>query len=113
MNFYGVKLVDNDCKGIPGVEKLKNNEIYDTAQVYCCYLSQTDLPYSVTANFFGHLISKIYINSHVDMFVLTGDFNARIGSQDDFITHIDTIPVSIDKAANVYCGVFIDLLKIM
>ena len=109
LNFYGVKLIDNDCEGILGVE-LKNNEINYTIQIYC-YLPPTDSPYSNTANFFGHLIGKIYINSHVDMFVLAGDFNARIGSKDDFITYIDTTPkrASIDKTTN--CDVFIDFLK--
>ena len=49
------------------------------------------------------------------MFVLAGDFNARIGSKDYFITYIDTIPkrISIDKTTNAYCDVFIDFSKDM
>ena len=49
------------------------------------------------------------------MFVLAGDFNARISSKDDFITYIDTIPkcTSIDKTTNAYCDVFFDFLKDM
>ena len=86
LNFYGIKLIDDDCEGILGVE-LKNNEINDTIQVYCCYLPPIDSPYSNTANFFGHLISKIYTNNHVDMFVLAGDFNAMIVSK-DVLLHI-------------------------
>ena len=49
------------------------------------------------------------------MFILAGDFNARIGSKDDFVTYIDTIPkrASTDKTTNAYCDVFIDFLKDM
>ena len=49
------------------------------------------------------------------MFVLSGDFNARIGFKNDFITHIDTIPkcANIHKTENAHCDGFIDFLKDM
>ena len=68
-----------------------------------------DSPYANTTSFLGHLITQIYLNSHVDMFILAVDFNARIGTRQDFIEQVDSIlkPNVIDKSVNSYCNTFL------
>ena len=91
LSDHGVTLIDKECEGILGIE-LKNKMSGFTIQIFACYLPPIDSPYSNTATFFGHLITKLYVNNHVDMFVLAGDFNARIGCKQDIIEQIDSIP---------------------
>ena len=109
---YDVNLIDKKCDGIVGVE-LKNKTSGYTIHVYACYLPPVDSPYSNTTKFLGHLINKLYMNSHVDMFVASGDFNARIGSKQDYIEQVDstTKRISIDTLCNANFDVFLEFLK--
>ena len=61
---------------------------------------------------FGHLLSKDYFYNTVDMVILCGDLNARIGHLKDFIIEIDYIPnrVLIDQVKNKHGESFIDFL---
>ena len=108
---HSLNLVDDNCEGIIGIE-LKNKQTNYTLQVYACYLPPVDSPYTNTTSFFGHLITQIYLNSHVDMFILAGDFNARIGTRQDFIEQVDSISKrnGIDKSVNSYCDTFLEFL---
>ena len=62
--------------------------------------------------FYCHLITLIYLNSHVDMFILAGDLNARIGTRQDFIEQVNSISkrIGIDKSINSYCDTFLEFL---
>ena len=42
--------------------------------------------------FFGHLLSKIYLCTDVDMTIFCGDLNARLGPANDCIDDKDDIP---------------------
>ena len=66
-----------------------------------------------TSVFFTHLISQIYDNNSADLIVVGGDFNARIGNSQDFINHIDSIPLrnALENEVNSYCDTFLDFLK--
>ena len=62
--------------------------------------------------FFANLLSIVYLASNTDLFVLCGDFNARIGTKIDFIKGIDNISPrkSIDQTVNGHGNVFIEFL---
>ena len=47
------------------------------------------------------------------MFVIAGDFNARIGLKQDYIEQVDSIQkrLGIDTLCNAHCDVFLEFLK--
>ena len=69
--------------------------------------------YANPNNFYSELICSIYLNSIVDLLILCGDFNSRIGKEQDFIENIDSLPVlqNLDKVKNVYGDTFLEFIK--
>ena len=54
----------------------------------------------------------IYECQSDSLITIFGDFNARVGDQEDFVAGVDTIPQRhiVDYNKNQYCDVFIDFL---
>ena len=54
--------------------------------IYSCYLPPEDSQYADTTLFYSHLAAEIYKGYSSDQLLICGDFNSRIGSENDFIS---------------------------
>ena len=81
--------------------------------IYSCYLPPEDSPYADTTLFYSHLTTEIYKGYSSDLLLACGDFNSRIGSENDFISCIDNVQVRkpLDLIKNSYCDSFLEFLK--
>ena len=80
-----------------------------------CYLPPENSVWGRNSQeFLSHVLSNIYINNECDSIVVSGDFNARIGSLDD-LTDFDDVNIIkrhvIDKTINQHGHSFIEFLK--
>ena len=109
---YHVHIVDKLIDGILCVQFTDNCSSF-TFLVICTYLPPDGSPYANTESFYSHLISVMYLYSHIDCTIICGDVNSRIGNEKDFIKDIDGIIERhvLDKVKNSYCDNFIDFLK--
>ena len=73
-----------------------------------CYL----LPYGSTRMISGNLLMQVAQYQNQGPFLIMGDFNARTGNEEDFITGVDNIPSrsNVDKIVNNHGQCLIDLL---
>ena len=112
LNDFDVHIVDKEIDGLLGIlltEKLSEAQIL----LFTGYLPPENSKWGRNPEiFYGHLLSKIYFYSTVDMVVICGDLNARIGQLKDCIADIDNIPnrVVIDQVKNKHGESFIDFL---
>jgi hypothetical protein len=89
INCYTVNVVDRCIDGILGV-KFVDKVTQFSFLIYVCYLPPEDSPYSKqTTDYFGHLISELYLNNDVDVVIFCGDYNARISSMNDIVEEFD------------------------
>ena len=110
---YRVTVFDKSVDGILGIE-LRHVHTDFVISVFSCYLSPENSPWGREANsFFGHLLAQLYLQSHSDLLFIGGDFNARIGHEQDCIVNVDDVPTrtAIDKVKKGHGDEFIDFLK--
>ena len=109
---YHIHVID---KLIDGIMCLQFTDIISnfTFLVISTYLPPDGSPYANTDNFYSHLISIMYLYSHINCIIICGDLNSRIGTEKDFIKDIDTVMERhvLDNVKNSYCENFIDFLK--
>jgi hypothetical protein len=82
--------------------------------VYSIYLPpETGIWGRDAPSFFNHILSACYLYSDVDYFVIGGDFNARIGENDDTVMGVDDIPVrmAIDHVSNQHGNALLEFLQ--
>ena len=111
-NEFRISTIDKSFEGILGVKFVKNDADVSFI-VYCCYLPPDNSPYGRNAtDFFGHLITQMYINSEVNYMFFCGDINGRIGDLSDVVDVIDNLPSrkSIDHIKQGHCDAMIDFL---
>ena len=111
LSLYTASVIDKQVDGILGVE-FKSKFFESNFIVFCCYLPPVNSPWAEPTNFFGHLLSQLYLHNNADLIIICGDFNARIGKEIDF-ANFDKIPnrVPLDTCKNGYCEIFLDFLK--
>ena len=110
--FY-VDVVDKSIDGILGIQFVDKLSKY-TIILFSCYLPPDNSSYASNVNdYFAHLSSKVYLHCNADIFMLCGDFNARVGNMKDTILCDKGIPERkiIDVChSNVHGEIFIDFL---
>ena len=57
----------------------------------CYYLLPDGSLYANPDSFYSQLICSIYLNNDVDLLIICGHFNSRIGKEQDFISNIDPL----------------------
>ena len=112
LHSYNIEVVAKRIDGILGLKFIYKLCPFSFV-LYCCYLPPEGSLYANPNNFYSELICSIYLNSIVDLLILCGDFNSRIGKEQDFIENIDSLPVlqNLDKVKNVYGDTFLEFLK--
>ena len=62
--------------------------------------------------FFNNLSKKVYEYQSEGEIIICGDFNARLGSESDFIEGVDVVKpmMVIDTTTNSYCDILLDFL---
>ena len=89
---YNIQVVDKSIDGILGVKFTNKVTEYDFI-VFACYLAPDSSPYGRNqSEYFGHLITQLYLYSECDQIYICGDFNGRIGELDDSIQGLDNLP---------------------
>lgn len=109
--FDTIKL-NADTEGILWIE-LYHKSTKESLKFCVCYLPPSNSTRAVNAEEFFHtLMYHIYEYQANSLVTVFGDFNARVGDQEDFIAGVDTIPMRniVDYGKNQYCELFIDFL---
>ena len=75
-NFH-INILDKSFEGILGIE-FRNKYTDFIFVVFTCYLPPENSPWENSTEFFGHLISQVYMSSYADLVFLCGDYNARV-----------------------------------
>ena len=89
--FYYV-LIEDNYDGIL-MYKFVNKKTSTTLLLGVCYLPPYNSSRQSDSNaFYNILLTKIYETSNCDIILIGGDFNGRIGKEQDYIPDIDTIP---------------------
>ena len=112
-NWYDVSVIDNCVDGIQAVQFIDKASHYSFI-VYNCYLPPVNSVYGQTSvDFFNHLTQQLYSNYEADLIVICGDFNARIGNQNDVIIDIDDLPLrcNIDDCVQGHNEDFLNFVK--
>ena len=71
--------------------------------IYGCYLPPENSPWGRNTNeFFGHMLTQIYMHTYVVYIFICGVINGRIGNLRDFIVEVDDLSewTVIDKEVN-------------
>ena len=82
--------------------------------VYSCYLSPENSPWGRNATqFYAHLMYQLYINSDVNVTFICGDFNSRIGTENDININIENLPERqiIDDTKTGHCVSILEFIK--
>jgi len=110
---HKVSIIDKEIDGILGIELV--NRLSGFQSVYfCCYLSPENSVWGRDSDsFFAHLTTQVYLHQDCDLILIGGDFNARIGSEDDYINEIDEVKTrcNIDEVKSGHGEAFIEFLK--
>ena len=79
---------------------------------YFAAIYPLQIPLGLNRLFFGHLLTQLYAHKNADVTLLCGDFNARIGRENDS-TNFDKIPnrIALDTCKTSYSEIFLDFLK--
>ena len=109
---YDIKVLDADKDGILTVLFAHKETKYNFA-IHTCYLPPEHSRHGRDAiGFFMHLTSEMYRQHDIDLNIIVGDFNARIGNLKDYIEEIDNIQPRIiqDKVINQHGTSFVEFL---
>jgi hypothetical protein len=111
---YTIEVIDMSYDGILILQFCHKNS--NVKFIVCsCYLPPEDSPYGRDADgFFSHLLSYMFLYSHVEKTFVCGDFNARIGALKDYIDGIDDNILQrrvIDNVSNDHGNAFIDFMQ--
>ena len=89
-NSFSVNIVDKH-EGIFGIE-LKEKITNFTFVLYSCYLAPEGSIWGRDpSGYFGHLLAESYLHCNDDVFMLCGDFNSRIGADNDCLSSQDHV----------------------
>ena len=90
-HFY-IDVIDRTFDGIIGLQMIDKVSQF-TIIIFSCYLPPDNSPYATNVNdFFAHLTCQSYLYSNADVFLICGDFNARVGNLKDTICCDTEIP---------------------
>jgi hypothetical protein len=109
---FDVTAVDNNCDGILWL-RFEHKYARYVFHTCVCYFPPKNSSRQIDVNdYFDHLLSSIYVYQNDGLIFLCGDFNARIGDNNDFIEGIDVIPERevIDFTSNMYGDKLIQFL---
>ena len=79
--------------------------------LFVCYLPPDGSTRTVDADaFVNELMKKMYEYQSEGEIILSGDFNARLGSEPDYIEGVDIVKQReiIDESTNSYCDILSD-----
>ena len=110
---YNVSVCENNWDGIFGLT-FKSNYNNINIGIFVCYLPpQNSIWGKESEALFAHLINMLYNTSYLDCIVICGDFNARIGNLQDFVSGIDNLPNRnvIDQIKAGHGESFIEFVK--
>ncbi len=113
LQCFNTEVVDKDIDGIIGI-KIVNKFSGFTCVIFCCYLPPENSVWGRDADsFFAHLTTQMYLNQESDVLLIGGDFNARIGTADDFVRGLDKMPsrVCLDTVKCGHGDALIEFLK--
>ena len=110
-SIFDISIFDKSLDGILGI-KFKHKCDGFTFVIYVCYLPPESSNYERDSLiFFSHLSSQIYILDRIDMILLCGDFNAKLGTLSDCIDGDNVIPRKVcDCAKNMHGEALIEFL---
>ena len=90
-NDFQIRVIDKEYDGILGL-KFTNIHTDFTFIILSCYLSPENSVWGRNpTNFFAHLTTLMYMYSDVDLLLLAGDLNGRVGNLKDFVQDVDDI----------------------
>jgi len=110
---YSVTQVSKDFEGILGIQ-LENIDTGFISVIFCCYLSPENSTWGRNAdNMFSQLTAEIYANQEADLIVVTGDFNARIGKEQDYVMNLDEVKdrIVLDEIKAGHANALLDFMK--
>ena len=110
---YHVNELDKNVEGILVLE-LVHKCTSHVIVVGVCYMPPENSNYGRDSQaFYDHLLNVIYQTENADVFMLGGDFNARVGNILDFVLDIDDVPerMAIDMVKNAHGEALIEFLK--
>ena len=104
--------MDDETEGILWIEL--NHKLTKECLKFCvCYLPPNNSTRAVNAEEFFHtLMYHVFEHQSNALITVFGDFNVRVGDQEDFIAGVDTIPMRdvVDYSKNQNCNLLIDFL---
>jgi hypothetical protein len=109
---FTLAIIDKSHDGILCI-KLKHRYSGLELLVFAIYLPPETGIWGRDANsFYNHLLSLMYLYSDVELCIVCGDVNGRIGNKKDFIPEIDDLPTRkhIDDNVNQHGNALIEFL---
>ena len=110
---FSLKIIDKEQDGLLGLYLVHHISDFKLL-LYTGYLPPENSKWGREPDmFFGHLLSKIYFHTDVDMTIFCGDLNARLGPANECIDDIDDIPKRsvIDYTKNKHGESFVEFLN--
>ena len=110
---FDISLLNNEFEGILWIKFSEKFNDRNTFTICVCYLPPENSSRQVCANdFYETLLSHIYMYQQLGPFYICGDFNSRIGNEQDFILGVDDIQERspIDFSKNTYGEKLLDFL---
>jgi len=113
LNENYVNISDASYEGILSLQ-LVNKSTCKEMNITVCYLPPEGSQYGRDVQgFFDHLLQIMYRVCDSDFIIVGGDFNGRIGTEDDYIVNIDAVGPRnpIDKERNKHGAALLEFLK--
>ena len=109
---FHVEKLRAETEGILWIE-LQHKRTKERLHFWVCYLPPNNSSRAINAEeFLQTLMGDIYEFQNESLITILGDFNARVGDEEDFITGVDTLPQRdvVDYSKNQHGSLFIDFL---
>jgi exonuclease III len=110
---FSIKVIDKSYDGILATEFVQKQSGFKMVFI-TCYLPPEHSKWGRdSTSFFGHITNEIYKYEEVDLIIVTGDVNARIGKKADYIQNVDSIRERkcIDHTTNQHGNALIEFLQ--